>query len=106
MKWTPGRQGTGYSKITLLKSKLFKCDAYVLKIPKGVAIPKHTDPVPHAQHFRVNVTLRGDLFMQASAPVFRLGRRLSFFRPDTIVHWADAPTRTTYMFSFGYTRPQ
>lgn len=104
MKWDKGRQGTGYEKLTLLFSKRFKCDAYILKIPRGVAIPPHTDPVPNAKHHRVNITIRGDLWMYTSGneKVIRVGRWFSYFRPDVIEHSAGPVDSDTYLFSFGW----
>jgi hypothetical protein len=102
--WDKDRQGAGYEKFTLVFSRLLRCDAYILKIPKGVPIPKHTDPVPHARHYRINVTLYGHLRMQTRNDVraFRLGDWYSFFRPDQIEHWADAPVTNAYLFSIGW----
>lgn len=101
-QWDDGRQGTGYKKFTLFYSRLLQCDAYILKIPKGVAIPKHTDPVQHAQHHRVNITLRGHIYMHTRGSVYRLGDWYSYFRPDNVLHWADAVKKDTYLFSFGW----
>jgi len=107
-RWDKGRQGTGYEKFTLLFSKTLECDAYILKIPKGVGIPQHVDYVPHAKHYRVNITLRGHLRMETSKShykVWRIGDWLSFFRPDVISHSAPAVNTDTYIFSFGWLRP-
>lgn len=105
-RWEKGRQGSGYDKLTLLYSRLLMADAYILKVPKGVSIPKHTDSAPpHSNHFRINVTVFGHLRMETSQPVKRIGDWFSFFRPDNVVHWADAPKRDTYIFSFGWIRP-
>lgn len=104
-RWESGRQGSGYRKFTLLFSEAFGVDAYILHIPKGVAIPPHTDKVPFLRHFRLNVTLRGELQMQTPASaraVYRIGNWFSFFRPDIIEHWAPPTTRSTYILSIGW----
>lgn len=102
MKWDEGRQGSGYSKLTLFFSKRFKCDAYILKIPKGVAIPQHVDLVPNANHHRVNITLRGRIRMEVNGKSFCLGDWFSYFRPDITPHSAPAVVKDTYLFSFGW----
>ena len=58
-KWETGRQGTGYKKLTLLMSKRWMRDAYVIFYPKGSYIPTHTDPAPQGYvHKRVNIIFR------------------------------------------------
>lgn len=102
MKWESGRQGTGYFKKTLFFSKRFRCDAYMLKLPAGVAITEHVDFVPYANHHRINVTLRGRVRMWTAKPVFHLGNWFSYFRPDIVPHSAPAVIEDTYIFSFGW----
>lgn len=104
-RWESGRQGSGYRKFTLLFSEAFGVDAYILHIPKGVAIPPHTDKVPFLRHFRLNVTLRGELQMQTPpgvSGVHRIGKWFSFFRPDIVEHWAPVTTKPTYILSIGW----
>jgi predicted 2-oxoglutarate/Fe(II)-dependent dioxygenase YbiX len=56
MKFKPGRQNTGYSTLTLFSSKLFKCDAYILKYPTQSYIPEHIDSAPPGYiHNRINI---------------------------------------------------
>ena len=56
MKFKPGRQGSGYSVLTLFKSKLLNRDAYVIKYPVGSFIPAHKDPAPEGYtHWRLNI---------------------------------------------------
>lgn len=101
MKWTDGRQNSGYSKLTLFSSKRLKCDAYILKIPAGVAIPQHVDFVPNAKHHRINITLRGRISMWVVGGYFSIGDWFSYFRPDRS-HSAPAVVKDTYLFSFGW----
>ena len=102
MKWDEGRQGSGYSKKTLFFSKWLKCDAYILKLPKGTAIPQHVDLVPNAKHHRINITLRGRIRMDAMGGYFSIGDWFSYFRPDIQPHSAPAVVEDTYLFSFGW----
>lgn len=102
MKWERGRQESGYEKLTLFSSKLLGCDAYVLKIPAGVGVPKHRDPVPGRSHHRINITIRGKLHMKADQAIFRVGRWLSYFRPDIVTHWVEPVKNDTFLLSFGW----
>lgn len=105
--WEPGRQNSGYRKFTLLFSKRFGVDAYILHIPVGVSIPQHVDLVPGKRHYRLNVTICGRIRMetcQSPFRVFRFGDWLSFFRPDVVPHSAPAVTKDTYLFSIGWVR--
>lgn len=106
--WEPGRQNSGYRKFTLLFSKRFGVDAYILHIPQDVDIPRHSDVVPGHRHYRVNVTICGKIRMHTSPwnhpQVYRIGNWFSFFRPDAIEHWAPPVTKDTYIFSIGWIR--
>ena len=105
-RWEYGRQGSGYRKFTLLFSALLNCDMYILHVPKGVHIPPHNDRVPFMNHFRVNITLRGKIWMSTKKdePVFRIGSWFSYFRPDDVEHWAMPVHRDTYILSIGWLR--
>lgn len=106
-RWDGGRQNAVYRKFTLLFSKLLGADAYILHIPRGTAIPKHTDAVKGKRHYRFNITLRGKIWMQVQGGrVYRLSHWFSYFRPDLLVHWADAVEYDTYLFSFGWVRDE
>lgn len=88
LPWTPGRIGTGYNKLCLLQSRLFKCDAYLLYFPTGSEITPHTDEVEEGRHFRLNIMLRkaeqGGEF-KCDCPTY-VGYRLFYFRPDLFEH--------------------
>lgn len=102
MNWVKGRQDSGYFKHTLFFSKRFKCDAYILKLPKGTSIPQHVDWVPNANHHRINITLRGRINMWADGGYFSIGDWFSYFRPDIQSHSAPAVVEDTFIFSFGW----
>lgn len=106
MKWEYGRQGTGYRKLKLFISEWLRADAYILHLPAGSYAPPHTDYVPFAEHHRVNITLRGDVWMgtPSAAKVFRLGRWFSYFRPDITDHWTVPVVKDTYILSIGWCR--
>ena len=104
-RWVPGRQGTGYDKMTLFR--LWFADAYLLRFPEGSYVPAHTDGVPGCRHWRLNVVLRkadrGGEFVCAHAR--RLGR-ICLFRPDREIHSVtriDEGTR--YVLSLGWALP-
>lgn len=106
-RWEDGRQSSGYRKFTLLFSTILNCDAYILHIPKGVHIPPHNDRVPFMRHFRMNITIWGEIWMGTphnAKGVFRLGKWFSFFRPDDVDHWAPPVHRDTYILSIGWLR--
>lgn len=107
LKWEQGRQGSNYRKFTILFSELLRCDAYILHIPAGSSIRPHFDCVPFMRHYRVNITLFGDIWMGVPSGikgVFRVGRWFSFFRPDEVPHWVPPAKKNTYIFSFGWLR--
>lgn len=107
-RWEKGRLNSGYRKFTLFYSTVLGMDAYILHIPRGVDIPHHYDPVPGFEHHRINITIAGCLIMRTRPwkheSVKRFGLWFSYFRPDTILHWAPPPSRDTYVVSFGWLR--
>jgi hypothetical protein len=92
MKWTKGRQGTGYEKLKLLElghRSIGGIDAYLLKYGVGDSIPVHTDPVPGKRHYRLNLTLRnakegGELWVEKK--ILGIGKRIILFRSDLAKH--------------------
>jgi len=103
-RWLPGRQGTGYQKLPLLR--LPAVDAYLLRFPEGSHVPRHVDPVPGRRHWRLNVTLvaPGDGGEFVCGRAWRLGRRVTLFRPDRDVHSVTRVTRgTRVVLSVGWT---
>lgn len=104
--WKEGRQGSGYVKMPLFSSKLFKCDCYLIKVPSGVSVPEHTDPVrPGYKHHRINFTYKG-LFgagqrMRIDGPIKRWWR-LEMFRPDLYKHSLPQALDDIHIFSFGW----
>jgi len=100
LRWQQGRQGTGYRKLLLARSKRFRFDLYVIDYPPGTSIPEHTDPVVGRRHWRANLRLWGsDAFVGAAA--FRLGP-LIVFRPDITPHAVrDVGRRRRVVLSLG-----
>lgn len=107
MKWEEGRQGSGYYKMKLLESKLFKFDVYLLKFPKESFIMRHTDPAPDGyEHHRLNVILNqrfnGGIFYQNDTPATK-STRIIKFRPDLLSHRVSRVTaETRYVLSVGW----
>lgn len=79
-RWSPGRQGTGYSKLRLGSGASW--DLWLLRYPAGIGIPAHVDPVPGKRHYRVNLALwSGGSRLVCDHQCFRLGP-LTVFRSD------------------------
>ena len=106
LRWTRGRQGTGYDKLLLFATPLpVPLDVYLLRYPQGSEIPAHRDPVERGRHYRLNVLVwrarEGGEFRCAD-PIFRSGR-VALFRPDRSEH---AVTRVEsgrrYVLSVGW----
>lgn len=105
--WIEGRQGSGYFKLKLLESKLFKFDVYLLKYPVGSYIDVHIDPSPEGyEHHRLNVILKkpkkGGTFVLDH--VDQTGR-IHKFRPDIQehnLHRIESGTR--WVLSIGWLR--
>lgn len=92
--WQDGRQGGGYSKLTIWQSKRFKFDVYLLKLPLGSKVQWHTDPAPYGfEHHRINVELRsarrgGHTVFERSGK-FQVAKRAYHFRPDKEQHFVS-----------------
>jgi hypothetical protein len=97
LRWTPGRQGTGYRKLLLAQGRRF--DLYVIDYPPGTSVPTHVDPVPGRRHWRANLRLWGDDAFDGDA-VVRFGR-LVVFRPDVTPHAVSTVRRRRVVLSLG-----
>ena len=89
LRWSVGRQDTGYEKMLLATARWpLRFDSYLIRYPVGSAIPPHTDPVTAGRHFRLNIVLRrsqaGGEFV-CKTPIFA-SRRIKLFRPDACEH--------------------
>lgn len=104
-KWQAGRQIGSYSKLQLVKSKFFNCDAYILKFPAGCSVMKHRDPVTEGyKHYRLNVTLKKS--SSQTDRMYTLGKvhrwwRFEFFRPDLYDHGLEPINDSIWMLSLG-----
>lgn len=108
MKWEPGRQKSGYSKLKLFGFGLL--DVYLLKFPPGSYVPMHTDPVDGFNHHRLNLILRraklgGVKTIGKCGVVDRYEpRRIDYFRSDIQAHGQTRidSDRTQYTLSIGW----
>jgi hypothetical protein len=99
-RWRFGRQGGGYSVLTLFSSKRLRLDVHLIRMRQGDAVPWHIDPAPEGfKHFRFNFILRrpklGGWF-EARGPTDALLVRTSramLFRADTLEHRVTAIER-------------
>ncbi|MFK7898922.1 MAG: 2OG-Fe(II) oxygenase [Myxococcota bacterium] len=106
MKWTQGRQETGYLKhlIYSFSAGRLGADAFLLKFPEGCEIPEHQDSVNGARHYRLNLVIRhaesgGDFL--CDDPILDFPR-LKLFRPDRSPHAVTKVAEgTRYVLSFG-----
>lgn len=95
-RWEHGRQGGGYSKLTLVSSKLLKLDLHLIRFPPNTRAKWHTDSAPEGyEHHRINVTLRrprvgcGGLTLIYDRNYVRpwlATKRIYYFRPDLQRH--------------------
>lgn len=103
--WQKGRQESGYEKMTILRSKLFKFDVYILKYPENSIIKAHTDPVDEIyEHHRLNIVLKqakkGGVFI-CNGEIQK--GRFHYFRPDIMKHEVTKiEVGTRYVFSLGW----
>src|SRR5947208_3191059 len=88
MRWQQGRRGTGYETLRFFSGMLgrFGLDAYLIRYPPGVGIPRHTDPVRNAKDYRCNLTLiqprhGGDVHLWAHEAATALGRAFTGYPP-------------------------
>lgn len=107
LRWTAGRQGTGYRKMLLAEARtragrFLGFDAYLLHYPPGANIPPHRDPVPGARHYRLNVVLATGGSPFRGDAIWRLGERVVFFRPDETIHDVEACPRPRIVLSVGW----
>lgn len=110
-KWVDGRQNSGYFKLKIFESRLFKFDCYLLKFPEGSVIDKHKDPVTAGyQHHRLNITLI-DAVLGGFFLIKHIGdvefkpnlNRFVKFRPDVEEHYAtEVRQGTKYVLSIGW----
>lgn len=107
MKWTPGRQGTGYEKLLILQCKFpIPFDLYLLRYRPGSFIDWHTDYVKGKRHFRLNIFLKksksGGVF-ETKYPVCFGNRYFQVFRPDINLHRVtEVQGSTRYVLSLGW----
>ena len=105
MKWELGRQGTGYYKLKLFESKIFKCDCYLLKYPTNSEVPFHLDKVKGHEHHRLNMVINhaigGGFYIKDQ----QIKSRVIRFRPDLSLHRVDKVIKgTRLVLSFGWLR--
>ena len=108
LAWEEGRQHSGYFKMLLAQSHWLKFDMYILKFTKGASIPFHTDPVPNARHFRLNIVIKeasgGGQFL-CDRPLWNFKDRVFYFRSDTSPHAVSKVLGgTRYVLSIGWLR--
>jgi len=103
-KWGYGRHDTGYRAFTLIYSKFFKLDCYLIHYNKGSSIPPHRDPVKTGDMYRFNIEFwrakKGGVFH--SKTIFTLFNRIFFFRPDLEEHYVtEIEEGNRWVFSIG-----
>jgi hypothetical protein len=106
VKWTKGRQNTGYLKKRLISNSLFlPFDLYILKFPENSYIPPHIDLVDTGKHYRLNIVLkhpkRGGEFICKNV-IFE-NKFIKLFRPDENEHsLTEILEGTRYVLSMGW----
>lgn len=106
LKWEKGRQNSGYEKFLFFGNKfIIPFDAYILKIPQGVAVPPHKDPAPDKKtHFRLNIVLKkakGGLFICQNSIINN--SRVAFFKASKETHSMEKVEKgNIYLLSFGW----
>ncbi len=107
MRWELGRQGGGYFKCKVFKTKWLDC--FLIKFPNGSTINPHTDPCSYGNHYRINVTLRkpkgGGSFQCEGGPILSLPRFV-LFRPDIQEHSVTEVEGFRFIISFGFVIPK
>lgn len=104
LRWSPGRQGTGYRKLPIARGKTW--DVYVIDYPAGSSVPTHRDPVEGKRHYRLNVVVRGSLdafYIAGDGCAWRRGR-ITLFRPDTVFHGVWPVRSRRIVISIGWVR--
>ena len=110
LRWSKGRQQSGYDKMLLLGSYWpLPFDVYLLRFNQGSEIPPHTDAVETGQHFRLNMVLKsarsGGEFV-CSEPIYE-SSRVKYFRPDLCEHSVTKVEEgTRYVLSVGWVKGQ
>ena len=106
MKWTEGRQGSGYFKRLLGCGQFLSIpwDLYLIKFPEGSFINTHTDPVqPGDEHYRLNIVVKGAEGGKFHGRTLYETKRVKLFRPDIEPHWvSEVEKGTRYVLSFGF----
>lgn len=100
MKWKQGRQGSNYSVLTLISSKMLGLDMHIIHYPPNGRIPKHTDKVEGMNHHRVNITLKGCGMFYCDN--YKKWGRIIYFRPDKEVHSFTNSNKDRYVLSIGW----
>lgn len=110
MSWKKGRQNEfEYYKYKLWSFKLLSMgfDAYVLKYPNKGKLPEHRDLVNNANHWRLNINLKGESdFWLENDKLDKMNlvkKRFIFFRPDIKNHFLIVRS-PTYKLSFGFVK--
>lgn len=85
MKWKKGRQGSGYLVHTVCNFGFF--DIQLIKIPEGIEVPVHKDPIPNKRHYRLNIDLVKPEFggRYVGKSIFKLPR-IHLIRSDRDYH--------------------
>jgi len=102
--WGRGRHDTGYKAFTLIYSKRFWLDCYLIRYPTGASIPLHKDPIKNGKMYRLNIEFwkpkEGGKFH--SNTLFSLFGRIHLFRPDIEEHYVTPVTKgERWVFSIG-----
>lgn len=89
-QWIEGRQSnTKYWKWCFLYWRIGRWgfDGYFLKYEKDTRLPIHTDPVQDAQHWRLNIRLKGKCKFWCPSKIFDFfDGTMIYFRPDKFPH--------------------
>lgn len=99
LRWTTGRQGSGYEKAKIFSTPFLDC--YLIRYHVGFKLPLHTDPVQGKLHYRLNILLRGE-DAYVGQYLWRR-RRIICFRSD-LPHGTYKLTRPRLILSFGWVR--
>jgi len=103
---------SGYRKMLLATSKLFKFDCFLIKVPDGCAIPEHVDPaIDGFEHHRLNIAIvsspaSSKMHVDGPAKIFWRGKAI-LFRPDLYRHRVEphpifSGEQALYLLSIGW----
>lgn len=125
--WEPGRQGTGYHKLSLrgaladrepalmpllvqarvsLGVEYQDWDAYLLRYPSGSEVPPHRDPNSAGRHMRLNALVRpaepgtGELRLEGKVFELEPGDAVRF-RSDELTHQVSPVAGERLVLSVG-----